>query len=106
MPAKAQKPLPPKIGTRATNTDNHPGEVVENLKRKRRTRAEIEADNEKKKKEKEEREKAKARGVKRIAQIENTVAEQDANLVTPKPRPKPRPRYRKIRIRTAFGPRG
>jgi hypothetical protein len=92
MPPKKTQQLPPKIGTRPKNTERHPGDVVEQQKRKRRTKAEIEANNAEKARLKEEQEEKKMQGVKRIAQIENTVAKEDANLVTPKPsRPKPRP---------------
>jgi hypothetical protein len=82
------------MGTRRTNADSHPGDVVEKQKRKRRTKAEIEADKAEKARLKEEQLEKKTQGVKRIAQIENTIAEEDANLVTPKPRPKPRPLQR------------
>jgi hypothetical protein len=91
MPPKSTKKnleLPPKIGTRPENSEAHPGAPVS--KRKRRTKAEKQADAEEKQRKKDEEAEKKAAGIKRIAQIEDEVAEQDANLVTPRPKPKPR----------------
>jgi hypothetical protein len=85
------KKLPPKIGTHPTNAETHPGADPAVQKRKRRTKAEMEADKEEKRIQKEAEAEKKLQGVKRIAQFENEVAEQDANLVTPKPRLRPRP---------------
>lgn len=95
---KAPRELPPPIGTRSSNTESRPArDRVEVTKRKRRTKAEMAADEAEKKRKKEEQELKKADGVNRIAEIENSVAQQDTNLVTPKPRPKPRPLKRPVR---------
>jgi hypothetical protein len=91
---KYKKELPLKMGMHATNAEIYPGAVVEKLKQKCWSKEEIAADAEEKKRQKEERELKKAQGVRRIAEIKNTVAEQDANLVMPKPRPKPWPLQR------------
>lgn len=89
-PPAAAKPQPTsRVATRTTNADKHPGQQ-EVQKRKRRTKAEIRADKAEVERLKLEQQKKKAEGVRRIADIENAIAEEDANLVTPKPKPKPR----------------
>src|ERR1700690_3174927 len=97
------KKLPPKTGTHPTNADSHPGAADAVQKQKRHTKAEMEADAEEKRIQKEAQAEKKLHGVKRIAQVENEVAENDANLVTPKPRPRPRPLKRTLPLPTDDG---
>jgi hypothetical protein len=86
------------MGTRAKNAEAHPGADPAMQKRKCRMKAEMEADAEKKSIQKAAKAEKKQQGVKRITQVKNEVAEQDANLVTLKPRPRPRPLQRTISI--------
>ena len=88
MPSKKNTELPPKIATRLKDAETHPGAAMP--KQKRRTKAQIQADEEEKQRKKDEEVEKKAAGLKRIAGIEDEVAEQDANLVTPRPKPRPR----------------
>jgi hypothetical protein len=69
--------------TRAKNANTHPGQVV--AKRKRRTKAEIKKDKQKAKEEKMSQQAITDAALKRIAELENQLAHQDANDTTPKP---------------------
>ena len=82
---------PRRIGTRTTNANIHPGNLVNATTRKRRTKAQIVADNAAKAAREAKKEKVAEDNLKRIAGLEKSIAEEDANELTPRLR-RPRPR--------------
>lgn len=71
----------------ADTDPEHSQQPVQKPKRKRRTKEQIAADNLKLQLAKEAKEKKKEDGIKRIAQLEEKIVEDEANNVTPKPKP-------------------
>jgi hypothetical protein len=82
---------PRRIGTRATNASIHPGNLVNAATRKRRTKAQIAADNAAKAAQEAAKRKVAKDNLKRVADLEKSIAEEDAHELTPRPR-RPRPR--------------
>jgi hypothetical protein len=82
---------PRRIGTRTTNANTHPGNLVNATTRKRRSKAQIAADNAAKAAKEAEKKKVAENNLKRVAGLEKSIAEEDANEATPRPR-RPRPR--------------
>jgi hypothetical protein len=72
-----------RVTTRAQNAETHPGALA---KRKRRTKAEIEADNKKAEEAKAAKQAKKTAGLKKIADLEEKIEEDDANDATPRPK--------------------
>jgi len=82
---------PHRIGTRTTNSSIHPGDLVNATTRKRRTKAQIAADNAAKAAQEAAKKKVTKDNLERVAVLEKSIAEEDANESTPRPR-RPCPR--------------
>jgi hypothetical protein len=83
---------PRRIGTRTTNANVHPGNLVNASTRKRRTKAQIAADSAAKAAQEAAKKKVVKDNRKHVSDLEKSIAEEDANESTPRPRPHPRPR--------------
>lgn len=83
--------------TRARNADTHPGLRVQGEKRKRRTTAEVEEAKKEAAAEKLARQEKKEQGLKKVAEIEEKLADEDNNVT-------PRPTRRPLRLRRASTP--
>jgi hypothetical protein len=73
------------VNTRAKNATTHPGDRHDPQKRKRRTQAEIAKDEEEKSTAKAAKETARKEKIARVAELEEIIAEEDDNDVTPRP---------------------
>jgi hypothetical protein len=78
---------PRRIGTRATNANVHPGNLVNASTRKRRTKAQIAADSAAKAAQEAIKKKVVKANRKRVSDLEKSIAEEDPNESTPRPRP-------------------
>ena len=72
-----------RVATRPQNANIHPGATI---KRKRRTKAEMEADRKKAEEAKKEKLAKKTAGLKKIAELEERMVEEDENDATPRPK--------------------
>jgi hypothetical protein len=86
--------------TRTKNADEHPGLIDVDKKRKRRTKAEMAADREQKAEADAAKKLQQQQAINTIAQVENKMAVEDANDVTPRPTHPQVPYNRRLR-RTA-----
>jgi hypothetical protein len=85
-PPSAQ-PQAPALADGANANPEHSQQPAQKEKRKRRTQDQIAADNLKLQLAREAKAKKKEAGIKRIAQLEEKIVEDEANDVTPKPKP-------------------
>lgn len=74
-----------RVATRATNSDQHPGRVDQQF-RKRRTKAEIARDNALQEEKKEQKNRQQTKSITRIAELEDQMAIDDANAEGAHPR--------------------
>lgn len=72
--------------TRATNADQHPGQVQVDQIRKRRTKAEMARDNALKEEKKVQKKRQQAKGIAHIAELEDQMAIDDAAAEDAHPR--------------------
>ena len=80
------------MNTRAKNSTQRPGLIVE--KKKHRSKEEVQAERQAKADAKEEKARTKAAGIKRVAAYEQNQANEDAVEATPKAAPQPRALHR------------